>query len=122
MPVSRARAVRLVLFDVDGVLTDAGVYTGVDARGRPVELKRFEDARFLRGRGNYFDDITLPGMLHLEFLRSPLAHARINGVDTSRAAAVPGVVAVLTGPHLQAYLHGLLQHLEALGDRRVWHS
>src|SRR5688500_420197 len=38
----RARAVRLVIFDVDGVLTDAGVYTGVDADGRPVELKRFD--------------------------------------------------------------------------------
>lgn len=42
MPASRARAVRLVLFDVDGVLTDAGVYTGVDPQGRPVELKRFD--------------------------------------------------------------------------------
>jgi 3-deoxy-D-manno-octulosonate 8-phosphate phosphatase (KDO 8-P phosphatase) len=39
---ARARAVRLVIFDVDGVLTDAGVYTGVDAEGRPVELKRFD--------------------------------------------------------------------------------
>ena len=49
------------------------------------------------GRGNYFDDITLRGMLHLEFLRSPLAHARIKSIDTSRAEAVPGVVAVVTG-------------------------
>lgn len=39
---ARARAVRLVVFDVDGVLTDAGVYTGVDAQGRPLELKRFD--------------------------------------------------------------------------------
>ena len=43
-------------------------------------VRRFEDARFLRGKGNYFDDITLPGMLHLEFLRSPYAHARITSI------------------------------------------
>ena len=68
-----------------------------EIRGIGHSVKRLEDGRFIRGRGNYFDDITLPGMLHLEFLRSPLAHARINGIDTSRAAAVPGVVAVVTG-------------------------
>ena len=53
-------------------------------RGIGHSVKRFEDARFLRGKGNYFDDITLPGMLHLEFLRSPYAHARITSIDTSR--------------------------------------
>ena len=66
-------------------------------RGVGHSVKRFEDARFIRGKGNYFDDITLPGMLHLEFLRSPYAHARITSIDTSRAAAVEGVVAVVTG-------------------------
>ena len=66
-------------------------------RGVGHSVKRVEDARFIRGRGNYFDDITLPGMLHLEFLRSPLAHARIKSIDTSAAEAVPGVVAVVTG-------------------------
>jgi carbon-monoxide dehydrogenase large subunit len=60
-------------------------------------IKRKEDGRFIRGRGNYVDDITLPGMLHMAILRSPVAHARIRSVDTSRAAAVPGVVAVVTG-------------------------
>jgi carbon-monoxide dehydrogenase large subunit len=60
-------------------------------------IKRKEDARFLHGRGNYVDDIQLPGMLHLAILRSPHAHARIKGIDTSKAAAVPGVVAVVTG-------------------------
>jgi aerobic carbon-monoxide dehydrogenase large subunit len=68
-----------------------------EIRGIGHSVKRLEDARFLRGRGTYFDDITLPGMLHLEFLRSPLAHARINSIDTSRAEAVEGVVAVVTG-------------------------
>jgi len=66
-------------------------------RGVGHSVKRVEDARFIRGKGIYFDDITLPGMLHLEFLRSPLAHARIKSIDTSQAEAVPGVVAVVTG-------------------------
>ena len=68
-----------------------------EIRGVGHSVKRFEDARFIRGKGNYFDDITLPGMLHLEFLRSPFAHARLKSIDTSRAAAVEGVVAVVTG-------------------------
>ena len=63
--------------------------------GRSV--KRKEDERFIVGRGNYVDDIKLPGMLHMAILRSPFAHARINSIDTSRAAALPGVVAVVTG-------------------------
>ena len=68
-----------------------------EVRGVGHSVKRKEDARFLRGRGRYFDDITLPGMLHMEILRSPYAHARIISVDTSAAAALPGVVAVVTG-------------------------
>jgi carbon-monoxide dehydrogenase large subunit len=68
-----------------------------EIRGVGHSVKRLEDARFIRGKGNYFDDITLPGMLHLEFLRSPYAHARITSIDTSRAEAVEGVVAVVTG-------------------------
>src|ERR671938_175576 len=60
-------------------------------------VKRKEDDRFLQGRGNYVDDINLPGMLHMAVLRSPFAHARIRSIDTSRAEALPGVVAVVTG-------------------------
>ena len=63
--------------------------------GRSV--KRKEDDRFLQGKGNHIDDINLPGMLHMSILRSPVAHARINSIDTSAAAALPGVVAVVTG-------------------------
>src|SRR5207247_8159410 len=63
--------------------------------GRSV--KRKEDARFIVGRGNYIEDIKLPGMLHMAILRSPFAHATINSIDTSQAAALPGVVAVVTG-------------------------
>src|SRR5919199_129661 len=60
-------------------------------------VKRKEDERFIRGKGNYVDDVRLPGMLHMAILRSPFAHARIRSIDTSRAAAAPGVVAVVTG-------------------------
>jgi carbon-monoxide dehydrogenase large subunit len=68
-----------------------------EVRGLGHSVKRKEDERFIRGKGNYVDDITLPGMLHMELLRSPFAHARIVSVDTSRAEALPGVVAVVTG-------------------------
>jgi carbon-monoxide dehydrogenase large subunit len=72
----------------------------VEARphgGIGESIKRKEDGRFLRGRGNYLDDIVLPGMLHMAIVRSPHAHARILGVDTAEASAMPGVVAVVTG-------------------------
>ena len=60
-------------------------------------MKRKEDARFIRGRGNYVDDVQLPGMLHGAVLRSPHAHARIVSIDTSAAEAHPKVRAVITG-------------------------
>ncbi|MFN8892371.1 MAG: xanthine dehydrogenase family protein molybdopterin-binding subunit [Betaproteobacteria bacterium] len=63
--------------------------------GQSVE--RREDTRFLTGRGQYTDDITLPGQTYGVFLRSPHAHARIKSIDTSAAAKAPGVVAVFTG-------------------------
>jgi len=68
--------------------------------GRRVE--RREDARFLTGRGQYTDDITLPGQTYGFFLRSPYAHARIKGVNTAEAAKAPGVVGILTGEHFKA--------------------
>jgi carbon-monoxide dehydrogenase large subunit len=60
-------------------------------------IKRHEDARFLRGKGNYLDDFVLPDMLHMAILRSPHAHARIKSIDTGAAGAMPGVIAVVTG-------------------------
>src|SRR3989449_4188287 len=60
-------------------------------------IKRKEDDRFIRGRGNYLDDVVLPGMLHMAIHRSPFAHARIKSINTDAAQAVPGVVAVVTG-------------------------
>jgi aerobic carbon-monoxide dehydrogenase large subunit len=71
--------------------------TAHEVRGVGHSVERKEDARFIRGKGQYFDDITLPGMLHMEILRSPYAHARLKSIDTAAAAAVPGVVAVVTG-------------------------
>ena len=65
--------------------------------GLGASRRRVEDNRFVRGKGNYVDDITLPGMLHMEILRSPMAHARITSIDTSKAWAMPGVRMVLTG-------------------------
>ena len=62
--------------------------------GQP--LKRREDIRFLRGTGRYVDDIALPGETWCAFVRSPHAHAAINGIDTGTAAAMPGVLRVLT--------------------------
>ena len=56
---------------------------------------RVEDATLLRGRGRFVDDIALPGLLHASFVRSPVAHARLNGIDASAARALPGVRAVL---------------------------
>ena len=59
--------------------------------GLGASRRRVEDNRFIRGKGNYVDDIVLPGMLHMELLRSPVAHARIRSIDTSKAWAIPGV-------------------------------
>ena len=64
--------------------------------------KRKEDPRFIRGEGTYVDDVTLPGMLHGAVLRSPVAHARIESIDTSAALQHPKVHAVITGKDLEA--------------------
>src|SRR5580700_10589302 len=63
-------------------------------------LRRKEDARLVRGRGKFVDDIKMLGMLHLVFVRSPYAHAKITGVDVSEAEALPGVVCTLTGQEI----------------------
>src|SRR6266496_5123087 len=68
-----------------------------EIRGVGHSVKRKEDDRFIRGQGNYIDDVVLPRMLHMAILRSPFAHAEIKSVDTSRASEVPGVVVVVTG-------------------------
>ncbi len=65
-------------------------------------VKRKEDARFVRGQGTYVDDVKLPGMLYLDIVRSPYAHARIRYINSERAMKVPGVLAVITGKDLEA--------------------
>ena len=70
--------------------------------GMGASRRRVEDNRFIRGKGKYVDDIVLPGMLHMEILRSPVAHARIKSIDTSAAWEVPGVRLVMTGETLAA--------------------
>ncbi|MDH3700077.1 MAG: xanthine dehydrogenase family protein molybdopterin-binding subunit [Alphaproteobacteria bacterium] len=72
------------------------------ATGIGAAVKRVEDFRFLTGRGNYTDDINRPGQSYAWILRSPHAHAQIKKLDTSKAAAAPGVIAVFTGKDLEA--------------------
>jgi len=69
--------------------------------GLGCKRKRVEDVRFIQGKGNYVDDLKLPGMLFGDFVRSPYGHARIKSIDTSKAKALPGVVAVLTAADLK---------------------
>ncbi|MDA7482419.1 aerobic carbon-monoxide dehydrogenase large subunit [Planktomarina temperata] len=70
-------------------------------KGMGCSRKRVEDARFTQGKGNYVDDIKLPGMLHGDFVRSPYAHARVKSINIEAAMALPGVVAVLTAKDLE---------------------
>jgi carbon-monoxide dehydrogenase large subunit len=70
--------------------------------GMGASRRRVEDNRFIRGKGNYIDDVVLPGMLHMEILRSPVAHARIRSIDISKAYDIPGVRLVLTGEMMAA--------------------
>ena len=62
--------------------------------------RRKEDARLITGRTRWTDNLTLPGLLHMAVLRSPMAHARITNIDTSAAKEMPGVIAVFTGQDL----------------------
>ena len=88
--------------------------TGVTAVGAAryvgARVNRVEDARLLSGHGTYVDDISLPGMVHAYFVRSPFARAAIRGIDTSAARAVPGVRAVFTATDLNE------------GVKEQWHT
>jgi carbon-monoxide dehydrogenase large subunit len=70
--------------------------------GIGARVLRKEDRRFITGRGRYTDDINRPGQAYAVFVRSPHAHAKINGIDKSKALAAPGVLAVLTGDDVAA--------------------
>ncbi|MFQ5624027.1 MAG: xanthine dehydrogenase family protein molybdopterin-binding subunit [Paracoccaceae bacterium] len=65
--------------------------------GIGASTKRREDVRFLTGKGQYTDDINIHGQAYAYFVRSDVAHGRINGIDTSAAAGMPGVVRIFTG-------------------------
>ena len=67
------------------------------ARLLGASIKRREDPRFITGKGNYTDDLKLAGMTHAVFVRSPHANAKIRKIDTTKAAKMPGVVAIFTG-------------------------
>jgi aerobic carbon-monoxide dehydrogenase large subunit len=80
------------------------------ARYAGTRVNRVEDARLLTGRGVFTDDISLPGMLHAYFVRSPFARARINSIDTTAARELPGVHAVYTAADLNP------------GMKEQWHT
>jgi len=68
--------------------------------GQP--MRRSEDPRLLKGGGRYTDDVSAPGQAQAWFLRSPFAHAEIRGIDTTAAAAMPGVIGIVTIADLEA--------------------
>src|SRR6267142_2037043 len=73
--------------------------------------------RLTQGRGQYVDDIVLPRMVHVAYVRSPYAHAKIVGIDAKQAAAMPGVVRIVTGAEIamvcKPYV-GVLTHLAGM--------
>src|SRR6266478_999545 len=81
-------------------------------------VKRTEDPRLIKGLAHYVDDIRLPDTLHVSFVRSVYAHARINSIDTSEASKAPGVVAVYTGKDIADKL-GPVPCAGALPDLKV---
>ena len=93
-------------------------------QGLGSSRKRVEDARFTQGKGNYVDDIKLPGMLFGDFVRSPYGHARVKKIDKDAALAAPGVLAVITAEDLKPlnlhYMPTLAGDVQAvLADEKV---
>ena len=85
--------------------------------GKSVE--RPNAVTFINGRGRYLDDIALHGMLHVFYVRSPHAHARITDIDVADAANSPGVVAVITGHDIRAHCHPWTPVLTHLGEMKT---
>jgi carbon-monoxide dehydrogenase large subunit len=77
--------------------------TTAEVCGMGHSMRRKEDPRFIRGQGRYVDDFKLPGMVHLDIVRSPYAHAKIKAIHTEKALAIPGVLAVITGETLKQF-------------------
>jgi carbon-monoxide dehydrogenase large subunit len=95
----------------------AATTTQAEIGGYGASVKRKEDPRFLRGKGTYIDDITLPGMLYMDIVRSPFAHATITDISTQAALELPGVLAVITGKDLDAA--GLAWMPTLMSDRQM---
>jgi aerobic carbon-monoxide dehydrogenase large subunit len=74
--------------------------TSPEIGGMGHSVKRKEDSRFIQGKGTYVDDVRLPGIVYGHLVRSPYAHARIKGINSDAAKALPGVLAVITGDDL----------------------
>jgi len=77
--------------------------TSPEVGGMGHSVKRKEDPRFIRGQGKYVDDVVRPGMVYMDIVRSPYAHAKIKSINTEKALAHPGVAAVITGETLKEY-------------------
>src|SRR5207302_997350 len=91
---------------------------GIMAKYVGQRIKRTEDPRLIKGLAHYVDDIGLPNTLHVAFVRSIYAHARISGIDTSEALKSPGVIAVYTGKDIATKV-GPVPCAAALPDLKV---
>jgi aerobic carbon-monoxide dehydrogenase large subunit len=103
---------------------DTSVARAQKLEGLGSKRKRVEDARFIQGKGNYVDDLKLPGMLFGDFVRSSYGHARIKSIKKDKALALPGVKAVLTAADLKPlklhYMPTLAGDVQAvLADEKV---
>jgi carbon-monoxide dehydrogenase large subunit len=94
-------------------MTATATPAGGSILGNPVP--RVEDPRILHGQARYFDDFDPDGCAHVVFVRSTMAHARITGIDTSDAEAMPGVLAVATHDNLAVNAPERTEVVEALG-------
>ena len=85
--------------------TRAGISRAMSTHLVGQRIKRLEDPDLLSGRGQFVDDLKIPGLLHAAFLRSPVGHARIRGIDKADAMTMPGVHAVWTAAELPENMH-----------------
>jgi aerobic carbon-monoxide dehydrogenase large subunit len=85
--------------------------------GAPV--RRVNDRKLITGHGRFVDDFSMPGTLHTVFVRSPYAHADVASIDSSAAEALPGVVAVVTGPQVQTWMKPDVAHETLLPGRHL---
>ena len=91
--------------------------TETPINGLGSSMKRKEDIRFIQGKGRYIEDINIPGQIWMDMVRSPYAHAKIKGIDTTAAAKIPGVLGFITGKDLDKY--GLAWMPTLMSDRQM---